>query len=155
WQSIVGAWPRDRDALHGYAEKAAREAGTSTTWTRPDAEFEARLHGLVDSVFDDPPTRDDVDRMAARLAPAGRSNSLAAKLLQLAGPGVPDVYQGSELWEHSLVDPDNRRPVDFEVRRGLLERLDAGELPPVDETGAAKLLVTSRVLRARRDRPEL
>jgi (1->4)-alpha-D-glucan 1-alpha-D-glucosylmutase len=68
---------------------------------------------------------------------------------------VPDVYQGSELWETSLVDPDNRRPVDFAVRRRLLDEIDGGVLPPVDETGAAKLLVTSRALRLRRDRPEL
>jgi (1->4)-alpha-D-glucan 1-alpha-D-glucosylmutase len=155
WESIVGAWPREREALHAYAEKAAREAGTSTTWTRPAPGFERELRRLVDSLFDDTATRRDVEAMVARLAPAGRSNGLAAKLLQLAGPGVPDVYQGSELWERSLVDPDNRRPVDFARRRELLARLDAGELPEVDETGAAKLLVTSRTLRARRDRPEL
>jgi (1->4)-alpha-D-glucan 1-alpha-D-glucosylmutase len=155
WESIIGAWPREREALQAYAEKAAREAGTSTTWTRPAPGFERELHRLVDSLFDEPATRADVEAMVARLAPAGRSNGLAAKLLQLAGPGVPDVYQGSELWERSLVDPDNRRPVDFVRRRELLTRLDAGERPDVDETGAAKLLVTSRTLRARRDRPEL
>ena len=70
-------------------------------------------------------------------------------------PGVPDIYQGTELWDNSLVDPDNRRPVDFALRRGAAGRLDAGRLPPVDETGAAKLLVVSRALRLRRDRPEL
>ena len=155
WESVVGAWPREREALQAYAEKAAREAGTSTTWTRPAAGFERELHRLVDSLFDDAATRADVEAMVARLGPAGRSNGLAAKLLQLAGPGVPDVYQGSELWERSLVDPDNRRPVDFVTRRELLARIDAGELPEVDESGAAKLLVTSRTLRARRDRPEL
>ncbi len=155
WESIVGAWPREREALQAYAEKAAREAGTSTTWTRPAPGFERELHRLVDSLFDDDATRSDVEALVARLAPAGRSNGLAAKLLQLAGPGVPDVYQGSELWERSLVDPDNRRPVDFAVRRALLTRIDAGELPGVDESGAAKLLVTARTLRARRDRPEL
>ena len=95
-------------------------------------------------------------RAADRLAPYGWSNSLAAKLLQLAGPGVPDVYQGSELWETSLADPDNRRPVDFALRRRLLAELDAGGLlPPIDETGAVKLLVTARALRLRRARPEL
>jgi (1->4)-alpha-D-glucan 1-alpha-D-glucosylmutase len=69
-------------------------------------------------------------------------------------PGVPDVYQGTELWDYSLVDPDNRRPVDYALRRKLLASLDAGEVPGVDETGAAKLLVVSRTLRARRDHPE-
>jgi (1->4)-alpha-D-glucan 1-alpha-D-glucosylmutase len=155
WESIVGSWPREREALHGYAEKAAREAGTATTWTNPDERFERAMHALVDSVFDDPQTRADVEAMAARLESAGWSNGLAAKVLQLTGPGVPDVYQGSELWERSLVDPDNRRPVDFADRRDLLARLDGGELPPVDASGAAKLLVTSRALRARRDRAEL
>lgn len=155
WESIVGSWPREREAVHGYAEKAAREAGTETTWTHPDIAFEDALHRLVDSAFDEPVTRADVEAMVARLQPAGWSNGLAAKVLQLTGPGVPDVYQGSELWERSLVDPDNRRPVDFAGRRDLLARIDAGDLPPIDESGAAKLLVTSRSLRARRDRPEL
>jgi (1->4)-alpha-D-glucan 1-alpha-D-glucosylmutase len=155
WESIVGAWPREGEALHGYAEKAAREAGTSTTWARPAAGFERDMHRLIDSVFDDAATRADVEAMVDLLGSAGRSNGLAAKLLQLAGPGVPDVYQGSELWERSLVDPDNRRPVDYAERRAVLARLDAGELPPLDETDAIKMLVTSRTLRARRDRPEL
>jgi (1->4)-alpha-D-glucan 1-alpha-D-glucosylmutase len=79
---------------------------------------------------------------------------MSQKLLQLTMPGVPDVYQGTELWDFSLVDPDNRRPVDYALRRKLLASLDAGEVPAVDESGAAKLLVVSRVLRARRDHPE-
>jgi (1->4)-alpha-D-glucan 1-alpha-D-glucosylmutase len=69
-------------------------------------------------------------------------------------PGVPDVYQGTELWDFSLVDPDNRRPVDYAGRRRLLAALDGGEVPGVDASGAAKLLVVSRALRARRDHPE-
>lgn len=155
WESIVGAWPASRERLHDYAEKAAREAGTSTTWTAPNDEFEKRMHALVDSVFDDPRVAGPISRFVELAAQAGWSNSLTAKLVQLTAPGVPDVYQGSEFWETSLVDPDNRRAVDFDERRRVLEGIDAGELPPIDESGAAKLLVTSRALRLRRDRPEL
>jgi (1->4)-alpha-D-glucan 1-alpha-D-glucosylmutase len=108
----------------------------------------------VDAAFDDEATRGAIEDVVARIAPFGRSNSLSQKLLQLTMPGVPDVYQGTELWDLSLVDPDNRRPVDYEQRRRLLARLDGGEVPPVDESGAAKLLVVSRALRARRDSPE-
>ncbi|MGY1638288.1 malto-oligosyltrehalose synthase [Geodermatophilus sp. SYSU D00742] len=154
WQNLVGAWPLSRERAHAYAEKAAREAGTSTTWTDPDEEFEGRLHALVDAAFDDEVTHRAIEDVVARIAPSGRSNSLSQKLLQLTMPGVPDVYQGTELWDHSLVDPDNRRPVDYDLRRRLLGSLDAGEVPAVDETGAAKLLVVSRTLRARRDHPE-
>ncbi len=154
WQAVIGAWPLSRERLHAYAEKAAREAGTSTSWTDPDARFEAAMHELVDRVFDDPQVNRLVTQFAAQVKRPGWSNSLSAKLLQLTMPGVPDVYQGSELWEQSLVDPDNRRPVDFESRQLLLERLDTGWLPPIDEGGAAKLLVTSRALRLRRDHPE-
>jgi (1->4)-alpha-D-glucan 1-alpha-D-glucosylmutase len=96
-----------------------------------------------------------MDAFVTRIAPFGRSNSLAQKLLQLTLPGVPDVYQGTELWDHSLVDPDNRRPVDYPARRRMLAALDGGELPEVDDNGAAKLLVVARTLRARRDSPEL
>lgn len=155
WQAIVGAWPASRERLHAYAEKAAREAGTSTTWTAPDEAFEAAMHALVDSAFDDSEVAGVVKNMVDRLTAPGRSSALSAKLLQLTMPGVPDVYQGSELWEHSLVDPDNRRPVDFAERRELLARLDDGWRPPVDDSGAAKLLVTSRALRLRRRHPEL
>lgn len=155
WQAIVGSWPREREALHGYAEKASREGGVSTAWTAPDEAFEDRMHALVDSVFDDAETRADVEQTVELLRDAGYANGLALKLLQLTGPGVPDVYQGSELWERSLVDPDNRRHIDFAERARLLAAIDGGELPAIDETGAAKLLVTSRALRLRRDRPEL
>jgi (1->4)-alpha-D-glucan 1-alpha-D-glucosylmutase len=155
WQNLVGAWPLSRERAHAYAEKAAREAGTSTTWTDPDEAFEGRLHALVDAAFDDERTAAEIAGLVDRIAPSGRSNSLAQKLLQLTMPGVPDVYQGTELWDLSLVDPDNRRPVDFDLRRRLLARLDEGWVPPVDDEGAAKLLVVSRALRARRDSPEL
>jgi (1->4)-alpha-D-glucan 1-alpha-D-glucosylmutase len=153
WQNLVGAWPLSRERAHAYVEKAAREAGTSTTWTDPVQEFEEQLHALVDSAYDDPATAADIDAFVTRIAPLGWSNSLAQKLLQLTMPGVPDVYQGSELWDYSLVDPDNRRPVDYALRRKLLAELDRGRVPAVDESGAAKLLVVSRTLRARRDNP--
>jgi (1->4)-alpha-D-glucan 1-alpha-D-glucosylmutase len=97
----------------------------------------------------------EVADFAAAITPPGWSNALGQKLVQLTMPGVPDVYQGTELWDHSLVDPDNRRPVDFGLRRELLARIDDGWQPPVDDTGAAKLLVTARALRLRRNRPEL
>ncbi|SDT79281.1 malto-oligosyltrehalose synthase [Actinoplanes derwentensis] len=155
WQVAVGAWPISKDRLRAYAVKAAREAGTCTSWVRPDESFENALQQMVDRIYDDPALNREVTDFAASITPPGWSNSLGQKLVQLAMPGVPDVYQGTELWDHSLVDPDNRRPVDFGERRELLGRLDDGWLPPVDETGAAKLLVTSRVLRLRRQRPEL
>ena len=155
WESIIGAWPASRERLHNYAEKAAREAGSSTSWTAPNEPFETRMHAMIDAIFDDPAVADVVDGFVAELRQPGWSNSLTAKLIQLAAPGVPDVYQGSELWETSLVDPDNRRAVDFDLRRGLLRDIQAGAHPPIDGTGAAKLLVTTRALHLRRDRPEL
>ncbi|MCU1424517.1 MAG: treY, partial [Microbacteriaceae bacterium] len=155
WQSIVGAWPASVERLHGYAEKASREAGNSTAWIDSNEEFEKRMHAAVDSIFTDDAVRAVVERVVDSTAQAGWSNSLSAKLLQLTGAGVPDVYQGSELWETSLVDPDNRRPVDYDIRRLYLAAIDGGALPPIDDSGAAKLLVTSRALRLRRDRPEL
>ena len=155
WESVVGAWPASRERLHDYAEKAAREAGASTTWTKPNEAFEGQLHAMIDAIFDDREVASVLAEFVAAIEQPGWSNSLTAKLIQLAAPGIPDVYQGSELWETSLVDPDNRRAIDYGVRRGYLERLADGWLPPVDETGAAKLLVTSRVLRLRRERPDL
>jgi (1->4)-alpha-D-glucan 1-alpha-D-glucosylmutase len=155
WQAAYGAWPIERERLHAYAEKAAREAGVSTTWDAPDEAFEAAVHKAIDAMYDDPALAAAVTAFAAEITPPGWSNSLGQKLVQVAMPGVPDTYQGTELWDYSLVDPDNRRQVDFALRRELLARLDGGWLPPVDASGAAKLLVLSRVLRARRERPEL
>jgi (1->4)-alpha-D-glucan 1-alpha-D-glucosylmutase len=155
WQTAVGAWPIGADRLHGYLEKAAREASTHTSWADPDGDFEAALHAAIDQLYDGSALGAEVAAFAAAIRVYGWSNALGQKLVQLAGPGVPDVYQGTELWDDSLVDPDNRRPVDFGARKELLGRLDGGWLPAVDDTGAAKLLVVSRVLRLRRDRPEL
>jgi len=155
WETIVGAWPASRGRLHAYAQKAAREAGDSTGWATPDTGFELRLHTLIDSVFDVPDVAATLATLVDTISAPGWSNSLSAKLLQLTMPGVPDVYQGSELWETSLVDPDNRRAVDFVTRRAILARIDSGELPPIDSTGAAKLLLTTKALRLRRDRSDL
>ncbi|MER7894085.1 malto-oligosyltrehalose synthase [Micromonospora sp. NPDC094482] len=155
WQTAVGAWPIERERLHAYVEKAAREASTSTSWADPDPAFERAMRAVVDRMYDDPRLHAELTAFADEITPAGWSNSLGQKLVQLAMPGVPDVYQGTELWDNSLVDPDNRRPVDFVVRRELLTRLDGGWQPPVDAHGAAKLLVVSRTLRLRRDRSDL
>ncbi|MFI6783349.1 malto-oligosyltrehalose synthase [Micromonospora sp. NPDC050276] len=155
WQTAVGAWPIERERLHAYVEKAAREAGASTSWADPDATFEQALHAVVDRMYDDPSLHDELTELAAAITPAGWCNALGQKLVQLTMPGVPDTYQGTELWDNSLVDPDNRRPVDFDVRRELLARIDGGWRPPIDTDGAAKLLVVSRTLRLRRAHPEL
>jgi len=155
WQSIVGAWPASRERLHDYALKAAREAGASTGWTDPDEAFEERMFAAVDAAFDDERVRAEVEALAAVIEAPGASNGLGAKLLQLMAPGIPDVYQGSERWERSLVDPDNRRPVEFDAAAALLAHIDEGWQPEIDSSGAAKELVTAKALRLRRDRPEL
>ncbi|MDQ0755534.1 malto-oligosyltrehalose synthase [Arthrobacter sp. B3I4] len=155
WQAIAGVWPADRERLQSYAQKAAREAGNSTDWLDPDADFEAKLTAAVDAAFDNSEVRAELDSLVELLDPYGSVNALGAKLVQLTMPGVPDVYQGTEFWDRSLTDPDNRRPFDFGARRAALTALDAGELPASYRDDAAKLLVTSRALRLRRDRPEL
>jgi malto-oligosyltrehalose synthase/malto-oligosyltrehalose trehalohydrolase len=158
WQAVLGTWPAARERLQAYAEKAMREAGEHTTWTAPDADFEAAVRRAVDAAFDDPQVRDLVEHTAAELAAPGWSNALTAKLLTLMVPGVPDVYQGSELWEQSLVDPDNRRPVDHERRQDLLHEVRLGLRPPrpteLDDDGTVKLLLTHLALVLRRDRTD-
>lgn len=159
WQAIVGVWPASRARLHAYAEKAMREAGDHTTWIVPDAGYEGAIQACVDAAFDDPQVTAVLRRVLDAVVAPGRSNALAAKLLDLTIPGVPDLYQGSELWELNLVDPDNRRPVDFETRSDLLTAVRTGARPPLsdalDEDGAAKLLLCHQALTLRRDHPEL
>ena len=155
WQSLIGAWPISRERAHAYAEKASREADLSTHWTAPDEEFEARMHAAVDAAFDDAGVAELIGTLVTRIQKAGWSNSIGLKLLQLTMPGVPDVYQGTEFWDTSLVDPDNRREVDYEARREVLTGLAFGALPHVGPDAHAKLLVVTRALKLRRDRPEL
>jgi len=153
-QTLVGIGPvEDRDRLHAYAEKAMREASQETAWTSVDAAYESTVQAGIDLAYDDAGLRDAWQRVLALVEQPGWSNALGQKLVQLTMPGVPDVYQGTELWEDSLVDPDNRRPVDFSHRRALLA--SSTTAPPVDGSGAAKLWVTTTALRLRRDRPEL
>ncbi|GAA1749102.1 malto-oligosyltrehalose synthase [Aeromicrobium alkaliterrae] len=153
WQTLLAAWPITDARLADYLLKAAREAKIRTTWTETDEAFEQSVREW--------PLRartavgQQVAAFVDRIEGPGWTTALSQKLLQLAGPGVPDVYQGTELWDLSLVDPDNRRAVGYGARRELLARIADGWVPPLDSSGAAKLLVTQRVLTLRRDRPEL
>lgn len=161
WQAVLGAWGSSPDEtlrtrLQAYAEKAMREAGDHTTWTEPDADYENAVHAAVDAAFDDTEVRAVLDGLVDLVGDAGWANALGAKLVAITMPGVPDVYQGSELWEQSLVDPDNRRPVDFDVRASLLGTPPGPGAPTgVEDVGAAKLHVTAAALRLRRDAAEL
>jgi malto-oligosyltrehalose synthase len=153
WQTLVGAWLAGGERIREYLRKAMREAKTRTSWTQRDPGYESAVLGLADAVLGDPELTSAIAGFAARIAPDARVNSLGAKLVQLTMPGVADIYQGCELAGLSLVDPDNRRPVDYQRRRRLLAALQAG----VDLAGgldAEKLLVTSRALWLRRDHPE-
>jgi (1->4)-alpha-D-glucan 1-alpha-D-glucosylmutase len=149
YQNMFGAWPVDgnvtgelRDRMHGYAEKAIREAGTHTSWNEPNEEFESAVHTWLDAVMDGP-VGTELTRLVHQLAPHAHTDSLGQKLIQLTAPGVPDVYQGTELWEDSLVDPDNRRPVDYGARRTELKELTH-----------PKIRVVTAALRLRRERPD-
>ena len=151
WQTLIGVGFIDRERLHAYADKAMREAADGTGWIDPDHEFEARVHDALDLLYDKPDLRSAVSALLTVIEPYGWSNALSQKLLQLTMPGIPDVYQGTESWNDSLVDPDNRRLVDYSVQRHLA----AAVQPPIDASGAAKTWVTSRALRLRRDQPQL
>jgi (1->4)-alpha-D-glucan 1-alpha-D-glucosylmutase len=156
WQTLVGAGFIERSRLHQCIEKSMREASTSTDWLDPDTVFESAVHAAIDRVYDEPELRAPVQAFIDRITPYGWSNSLGQKLVQLTMPGVPDVYRGTEVWDDSLVDPDNRRPVDFAALDARLAELDRRDVPPpIDDTGDAKLWVTSRTLRVRRSRADL
>ena len=115
WQCLVGAWPISADRLAGYLGKAAKEAKLVTSHVDAVPEVDEAIAGWPERVLADAELVADIERFVERIAGPGWTNSLGQKLLQLAGPGVPDVYQGTELFEYSLVDPDNRRPVDWAV----------------------------------------
>ena len=157
WQTLLGAWPLSRERLHGYLRKAVREAKQHTAWVDGDADYERRVLALADRAQAPGPMRAAVESAVSATAADARSLTLAAKLLQLCLPGVPDVYQGCELVTDSLVDPDNRRPVDYRRRVRLLAELDdmaADAQAAGTDLDRDKLLVTARALRLRRACPE-
>jgi len=158
YQALVGAWPIEAQRVVTYMEKAMREAKVYTSWTRTNQAYEDAVVGFVADVLDDKAFAADLEAFVTPLVEPGRVNSLAQTLLKLTAPGVPDLYQGTELWDLSLVDPDNRRPVDYDRRRQLLAALN-GATPEaiwacIDE-GMPKLWVIRQALSLRRQRPAL
>ena len=164
YQVLIGTWPSGENAtsekltkrLQNYMLKAAREAKVSTSWANQNEQYENALVSFIGAVLDSGHQEFLADFLPFQhlVAKCGAMNSLSQALIKFCSPGVPDIYQGNELNVFSLVDPDNRRPVDFTGRADLLAQLDQGWLPGIDASGAAKLLVVSRTLRARRDQPE-
>jgi (1->4)-alpha-D-glucan 1-alpha-D-glucosylmutase len=148
WQNAFGVWPVDgrvndelRSRLHAYAEKAIREAALHTSWNDPDEGFETAVHTWLDAVIDGP-VGVEMSSLVQQLNTHATNDSCVQKLLSLTVPGIPDVYQGTELWDDSLVDPDNRRPVDYQVRRDALA-----------SGSDAKMRLVTAALHARADRP--
>ena len=146
FQTVFGAWPIDADRIKAWQTKALREAKLRSSWEAPDAEYEARCAALVDTLLADDAFTAEMDAFVQRLAPAAIANSLAVAVLRNTVPGVPDCYQGSELDDWSLVDPDNRRPVDYAARAALLDR---------DGDPLSKLHLIARLLDLRRTSPAL
>jgi (1->4)-alpha-D-glucan 1-alpha-D-glucosylmutase len=157
-QTLVGAWPIDADRLIEVMTKSVREAKVHTTWGAPDEAYEGAVTDLAARARADESLVADLEGFLAahRLVERGRVTSLAQTALLLTVPGVPDVYQGTELWDLSLVDPDNRRPVDFHLRAKLLEDLRTASpeeaLAHLDD-GGAKLWLTHHLLQHRRRDP--
>ena len=140
-QTLVGAWPIDGERLSAYLLKAAREAKLRTSWTNPDEAYESALDRFARAIVEDQSFALELERSIAPWVRAGRVNSLSQVLLKLTAPGVPDIYQGTELWDLSLVDPDNRRAVDFELREQMLSSLEGAlEADPLRGPGAKALL---------------
>lgn len=178
YQTLVGTWPLEPmsaeehagyvERIQRYMEKALHEAKVHTSWINPNVEYEQAVHRFVGNILGVSSANvflEDFRQFQAPIARAGMWNSISQLLLKAASPGMPDFYQGNELWCFDLVDPDNRRPVDFELRRGMLKKLrrEAGQDPaalverlagnPCD--GAIKLYTTSTALRLRRDNHDL
>jgi len=157
-QTLVGAWPLSVERATDYLAKATKEAKQHTTWTEPNQDFDQARDAYVAGLLADPTLVADIEGFVAGLLEAGRTNALAQALLQLTVPGVPDTYQGTELWDLSLVDPDNRRPIDFARNRRLLDAvvsLTPAELLARADEGLPKLKVVREALHLRRRRPEL
>lgn len=168
YQTLLGAWPLDgvdddfRQRIQAYMTKAVREAKEQTSWRRPDEDYENALAGFIERLmaeFGREGLAEDVGGFAAFLAPHGALNSISQMLLKVTAPGIPDIYQGTELWSHTLVDPDNRTAVDFPLRQRLFHDVMALRDTPDPEAvralldtwqdGRIKLLLTALALRFR------
>lgn len=161
YQTMIGTWPIPEKRLQTYMLKAVREAKQKTSWTGNNAEFEDALHRFIEAVLKHEPFVSDLEKFVAKIQESGRINSLAQTLIKNTAPGVPDLYQGSELWDLSLVDPDNRRPVDYGLRKRLLDAikrapaaLGAAECLRRSDEGLPKLWVIHRALCLRRELPQ-
>jgi len=170
YQTLVGAWPFEGDAatqsafadrVAGYMSKAMREAKLHTTWMSPDEAYEKAVERFVRSILDrrrPNPFLAAFEPFQARIAELGIYNSLAQQAIKITAPGIPDFYQGTELWDLWLVDPDNRRPVDYARRREALAAIgcaDAAELLEHRADGRVKLFVVHRTLKTRADLRDL
>jgi (1->4)-alpha-D-glucan 1-alpha-D-glucosylmutase len=174
YQTLLGTWPIDAagraeptvdseyiERIQAYMAKALKEAKVNTSWIQPNEEWDSAMSEFVAKVLDPSPKNKFLPSflpVAEEIARLGAINSLSQVALKLAAPGVPDIYQGSETWNFSLVDPDNRRPVDYQQRQQLLASLEKSspeELLDEWPDGRIKLFLTQRLLRFRREHPAL
>ncbi len=169
YQTLVGAWPLGlagddaaglaayRDRVAAWQEKALREAKRRSGWTAPNTEYEGACQAFLAGCLDETrPVAAEIAAFAARIAPYGAVNGLSQTLLRLTSPGIPDLYQGTEFWDFSLVDPDNRRPVDFAARGAALDA--AEDLPALLrhwQDGRVKQALIARALAFRARAPDL
>jgi (1->4)-alpha-D-glucan 1-alpha-D-glucosylmutase len=151
FQTLVGVWPIEAERLDAYLVKALREAKQRSSWLEPDEPYEQAVCGLAGALVEDADFAARFEGFLAELLPSGEHSALGQLLLKLCSPGVPDIFQGDELWRLSLVDPDNRRPVDWAERRAALARLRAGATPLRAER---KLFLIERALALRARRPQ-
>jgi len=158
YQTLIGAWPISKERVTAYMEKAAREAKQNTSWTQQNKEFEDALRQFIEQIFDSPSFFTELEAFVAQILLPGRINGLAQTLIKCTAPGIPDTYQGSELWDLRLVDPDNRGPVDYGLRRSMLSELQAGmtveEILKRMDSGMPKLWLIHKAMRLRRDKPD-
>jgi (1->4)-alpha-D-glucan 1-alpha-D-glucosylmutase len=157
YQTMVGAWPISLDRLSAYMRKAVREAKEQTSWLEPNTAFEAALDTFIRALIEDREFVADLEGFIAPLVTPARWSSIALNLLKLTAPGIPDIYQGMELWQLTLVDPDNRQLIDYDLRRrllGELDRLSPEEILARADDGLPKLWTIRQSLRARNEHPE-
>jgi (1->4)-alpha-D-glucan 1-alpha-D-glucosylmutase len=174
YQTLLGTWPMQANGepepvpapdyierIQAYMTKALKEAKINTSWIQPNEEWDAAMHDFIARILDSSPRNKFLPIFlpaAKEIIRLGAINSLTQTLLKLTSPGVPDIYQGTEIWDYSLVDPDNRRPVDYELRRQMLKSLSSatpGELMQTWPDGRIKLFLTRHILQLRRGHEDL